>query len=190
MTRIRTAIFGGSFNPIHNGHVALARQIVQDKLADEVWLLISPQNPLKKQKDLLNENSRLRLAESALANDPKITASDFEFHLPRPSYTWNTLCELSKAYPDREFILLIGADNWLIFNNWAHYEDIVKNYPILIYPREGYDINKSELPASVHFIDAPLFTYSSTDVRRVLADYKKMVPPAILADLLKEPDFP
>ena len=191
MMQLRTTLFGGSFNPIHNGHIRLSRHLIDKGLTDEVWLLVSPQNPLKQKQGLLDESLRLELAEMALENEPHIHASDFEFSLPRPSYTWNTLCELSKAYPERSFSLLIGADNWLIFDKWAHTDDILRNYPILVYPREGYPIDPASLPASVQLIDAPTFPYSSTQVREALSagkDCSHMVP-AVIAQRLKHTSF-
>lgn len=180
---IRTAIFGGSFNPIHRGHIALARQVVEQGLADEVWLLVSPQNPLKQQSDLLPENTRLHLARLALDGIDGVEASDFEFSLARPTYTWKTLDALRTTYPERSFSLLIGADNWLLFNRWAHYEEILQSTPLLIYPRPGYELNPAQtplpLPSSARLIEAPLFPFSSTDVRRAIrssADCSEMLP--------------
>lgn len=186
MSRLRTTVFGGSFNPIHNGHIRLSRHILQEGLADEVWLLISPQNPLKQRDDLLDEDLRLHLAETALRNEPHIRASDFEFGLPRPSYTWNTLRALSQTYAERDFSLLIGADNWHIFDRWAHAADILAHYPLLIYPREGYAIDPKALPQTVRMVDAPLFPYSSTEVRQALAagqDCSEMLPEAVRQEI-------
>lgn len=185
---MRTALFGGSFNPIHNGHIRLARQIIADGHADEVWLLVSPRNPLKSQAGLLDESLRLEMAQAALADEPHITASDFEFHLPRPSYTWNTLQALTGAYPGRQFLLLIGADNWHAFDRWAHHEEIVRHFPILIYPRTDYPIDASALPPGVRTIAAPLFPFSSTDVRDAVRrgeNIAGMVPPAIEASVIR-----
>lgn len=187
MTLVRTTIFGGSFNPIHNGHIRLSRHILDLGLTDEVWLLVSPQNPLKQKKGLLHEKLRLKLAKLALENEPHIHASDFEFSLPRPSYTWLTLRALHEKYPKRCFSLLIGADNWLIFNQWAHANDILENYQILIYPREDYIINSKELPASVTLIkNAPIFPYSSTQIRQALKagkDCSEMLPNIVAREL-------
>ena len=108
---IRTAVFGGSFNPVHYGHINLAKEILRQDLADEVWLMVSPRNPLKQQADLLDEQTRLRLTRLALADVPGVFASDDEFSLPRPSYTWKTLDALRGKYPDRAFFLVIGGDN-------------------------------------------------------------------------------
>ena len=184
----RVAIFGGSFNPIHNGHIALARSVVRQGLAEEVWLLVSPQNPLKQQNDLVDEQVRLTLAQKALEREAHIKVSDFEFSLPRPSYTWKTLQALSKAYPAYEFELLVGADNWKVFDKWAHYEDILSHYSLLIYPREGYDINATSLPANATMIDAPLFPISSTDIRHMVHEGKdiKGVIPIIIEEEVKQ----
>ena len=109
---IKTGLFGGSFNPIHRGHIHLARQLLRRAHLDEVWFLVSPQNPLKQDMRLAPEEQRLEMVRIALRRFKRLSASDFEFPLPRPSYTWNTLQALSREYPDREFTLLIGGDNW------------------------------------------------------------------------------
>ena len=189
MIRKRVALFGGSFNPIHNGHIALAKQIISDKLADEVWLLISPQNPLKEESGLMDENIRLDLARKALCNETSIIASDFEFHLPRPSFSWSTLNALSQEYPENDFVLVIGADNWLIFNKWAHYEDIILKYPIIIYPRKGCYIESSKLPKTIHLMDSPLYPFSSTEIRKACETIKKMLPKEIWGDFLNKQCF-
>ena len=165
---MRTAIFGGSFNPIHRGHIALADFVVQGGWTDEVWLLVSPQNPLKAAAGLLPEQLRLALAQQATENYDRIKVSDFEFHLPRPSFTYKTLAALRESYPDRSFQILIGADNWLCFDRWAHHEELLRDYELLVYPREGYDIHTASLPPNVRFVPAPLFPFSSTQLREML----------------------
>ena len=171
---IRTGIFGGSFNPIHNGHISLARQLKEREGLDEVWLMVSPQNPLKRSADLLDDEARLEMARKALEGVEGIIASDFEMHLPRPSYTWNTLQALSRDYPEREFVLMIGGDNWDHFDRWYRSEDIKANYEIVVYTRT---------PGDAGFIDI-----SSTDVRQRIRQHRsirKLVPPAV-ADIIKE----
>lgn len=163
---MRTGIFGGSFNPIHNGHIALARQLREVAQLDEVWLMVSPQNPLKQQEGLLADDLRLQMAQMALKDDPFIKVSDYEFHLPRPSYTWHTLQSLQRDYPDREFVLLIGGDNWERFPFWYRADDIVSNYRLVVYPRRGSDIDIAALPPTVTVVEAELLDISSTDIRR------------------------
>ena len=165
---MRTAIFGGSFNPIHRGHIALADFVVQGGWTDEVWLLVSPQNPLKAAAGLLPEQLRLALAQQATENYDRIKVSDFEFNLPRPSFTYKTLAALRGSHPDRSFQILIGADNWLCFDRWAHHEELLRDYELLVYPRQGYDIHTASLPPNVRFVPAPLFPFSSTQLREML----------------------
>ena len=165
---MRTAIFGGSFNPIHRGHIALADFVVQGGWTDEVWLLVSPQNPLKAAAGLLPEQLRLALAQQATENYDRIKVSDFEFHLPRPSFTYKALAALRESHPGRSFQILIGADNWLCFDRWARHEELLRDYELLVYPREGYDIHTASLPPNVRFVPAPLFPFSSTQLREML----------------------
>jgi nicotinate-nucleotide adenylyltransferase len=193
----RTGIFGGSFNPIHNGHISLARQLREKAGLDEVWLMVSPQNPLKQQADLLDDEKRMQMVRLALENEPHIIASDYEMHLPKPSYTWNTLQALSKDYPDREFVLMMGGDNWALFDHWYHHEDILKNYQIVIYPRritQGVrNVVLSNATDSTTFltpcvIEAELLDISSTEIRaRIKArkGIRRLVPKAV-ADLIQK----
>ena len=134
---IRTGIFGGSFNPIHNGHISLARQLREKAGLDEVWLMVSPQNPLKAQADLLDDQIRMEMARLAVEGETGIIASDYDMHLPKPSYTWNTLEALKRDYPNREFVLMIGGDNWQLFDKWYRADDIRNQYQIIVYPRRG-----------------------------------------------------
>ena len=170
----RTGLFGGSFNPIHNGHIKLAKQLKQRAGLDEVWLMVSPLNPLKQSEDLLDDEARLEMAREAVKNEPGIIVSDYEMHLPKPSYTWNTLQALSKDYPDREFVLMIGGDNWDLFDKWYRAEDIKKNYEIVVYTRT---------PGDPGFIDI-----SSTEIRRRIREGKsirQLVPRAVEAMIKK-----
>ena len=111
---------------------------------------------------------RRQLSELASRDIPGIHVSDFEFHLPKPSFTYNTMMQLEKAYPNRSFSLVIGADNWYDFDKWFMHDRLLQRYPIIIYPREGYDINKKVLPKNVHFIDMPLYPISATQIRNNL----------------------
>lgn len=130
-------IFGGSYNPIHIGHINLAKFILNNTSLNEVWLMISPQNPLKEKKDLMPDQLRLKWATDALKGEKDIKASDFEFNLSKPSYTYNTLTKLKEKYTHYSFSLIIGADNWLIFNKWFKYQEILNNFNIIIYPNKN-----------------------------------------------------
>lgn len=179
----RIGIYGGSFNPIHNGHIAIAKEMIAQACLDEVWLMVSPQNPLKPIGSLLDDDKRLLMAQTALKDIPGIKASDYEFRLPRPSYMWNTLQSLSRDYPDCTFTLLIGADNWAVFPQWHRADDIIAHYPICIHPRTGYPLDPSSLPATVRLIDTPLHDVSSTQVREFIAqgkDISPLVPQSII----------
>ena len=134
-----TALFFGSFNPIHNGHVGIARYLLDNKLCDEVWFVISPCNPFKINRFLLLEADRLRIVEAAIADDPRMRACDIEFTMPKPSYTVDTLHLLFEKYPGREFVLVIGGDNVENFTKWKDYRWIVQHCPIFVYPRLGID---------------------------------------------------
>lgn len=187
--KIKTGIYGGSFNPIHNGHIALARHLLQEAELDEIWFVVSPQNPFKVQQQLLADDKRLLLVRKALAPYPQLVASDFEFSLPRPSYMWHTLQGMSAQWPDRELHLIIGADNWLCFDRWYHADDIRSTYSIIIYPRQGYDIVSSALPQGVRLVNTPLYNVSSTEIRADVAagrDISSKVPSTILSDVEKE----
>lgn len=180
----RVGIFGGSFNPIHLGHIALAQAAIEQQLVDEVWLLVSPLNPLKVNKTLLPEEERLQLAEKALEGAKGIKASSFEFQLERPSYTWKTLEALETAYPEHTFSLIIGGDNWAIFDRWVKAELMRARYNIYVYPREGSPIlpdSEGRMPSAV--IDAPLYPFSSTDIRNAIANG---APDEVLATMLPE----
>lgn len=186
---VKTGIFGGSFNPIHNGHISLARQLKEKAGLDEVWLMVSPQNPMKQQTDLLNDEARLKMARIALENEQGIIASDYEMHLPKPSYTWLTLQALSRDYPDRQFVLMMGGDNWAIFDKWYHAADILQNYQIVVYPRlDNYPVRK-ELSVSVTIVEAELLNISSTEIRQRIREgrsIQEMVAPSVEAFIKQE----
>lgn len=139
MRKNKVGIFGGSFNPIHLSHTALAAAICDRGLVDEVWFMVSPQNPFKVDEELLDEQRRLTMVRLAVAGDERLRASDFEFTLPRPSYTSVTLRALTDAYPDTEFSLIIGEDNWDAFDRWHEADYILTHHPIIVYPRADKD---------------------------------------------------
>lgn len=196
----RIGIFGGSFNPIHLGHTALAAYICEQGLVDEVWLMVSPQNPLKQDLTLLDENERLTMARLAVAPYPMLKACDFEFTLPRPSYTYHTLQALRETYPDHEFSLIIGEDNWLCFNHWFRGKDIARETSIIVYPRE-VESRELSVESKNQFSNSnfrlsilespPLLPYSSTEVRECIAsrgDTSHMLHPDV-ARYIREKQF-
>ncbi len=181
-------IYGGSFNPIHNGHVALAETFLTQTGLDEVWLMVSPQNPFKVDERLLDDHLRLEMVRKTIAGKPRIVASDYEFNLPKPSYTWDTLRQLSVDYPKHRFTLLIGGDNWQSFSRWYHSNDILSHYPIVVFPRKGFAIDKQELPSNVHLLRSELINISSTEIRQRVCNgmtIEGFVSPAIASDVEK-----
>jgi len=164
----KVGLFGGSFNPIHYGHTGLAKFILETTDIEQVWLMVSPQNPLKKRADLMDDETRLRLAREATADMPDIKVCDIEMHLPIPSYTLNTLNVLKEMYPNIEFSLIMGSDNVLCFDKWYGYDEILRNFPILVYPREGYDATeliRTRYQKMQLIEGAPHFNISSTEIR-------------------------
>ena len=178
---MKVGIFGGSFNPIHTGHIALAKSLCEKAGLDEVWFMVSPMNPFKKTAtDLLDDHLRLEMVEKALEKEPQLKACDYEFRLPKPSYTWHTLQAISLEFTDIEFTLLIGGDNWAAFDKWYHHEDILAHYPIVVYPRQGSSVGK--VPEGVTIVETPLLNISSTEIRQRIKEGKSiegMVPESI-----------
>lgn len=159
-------IFGGTFNPIHNGHIELARRLLSLAGLDEVWFVVSPQNPFKRNDVLLDDALRLEMVRLALEGEPRLVPCGYEFRLPRPSYMWYTLQAMAADYPDREFVLLIGADNWARFDEWYASREIIAHHRIVVYPREGSPLAASSLPPGVTIADTGLVSGSSTEVRQ------------------------
>ena len=181
--KIETGIFSGSFNPIHMGHLMLAGYISAFTHVEEVWFVVTPHNPLKVKESLLPDNIRLEMTRLALEDYDNIKVSDVEFHMPRPSYTIDTLNALAQEHPDRRFSLIIGGDNWSLFDKWKDYEQIIENYQILIYPRPGENIRiPKKLGKSVQLVNAPEVEISSPFIRRATAEGKEVrafLPPKV-----------
>ena len=164
MSGQRIGIYGGSFNPIHMGHVQLGEELINLGLVDEVWYVVSPQNPFKADQTLMDDSLRLRLTEIALDGHKGLKVCDVEFSLPRPSYMIFTLNELERLHPDLHFTLVIGADNWERFSHWYCHDDILRRFGIIVYPRPGYEIGS--LPLGVQVANTSLLNISSTQVRQ------------------------
>lgn len=166
-TKKKICVYSGSFNPIHNGHIALVGHLINQQIVDEVWVVISPQNPLKPVSELIDDTLRLQMAKMVFDGKSDIKVSDVEFYLPKPSYTIDTLSFLQSQYSEFDFYLLIGEDNIASFHKWKNSEEILRKYHVIVYPRHtGHNSqhNKSQYP-SMQFIDAPVINISSTDIR-------------------------
>lgn len=166
----RIGIFGGSFNPIHNGHAIIASYIMQHGGLDQLWLMVSPQNPLKQPHEMAGELHRLRMTEMVSHRIDGVETSAFEFTMPRPSYTIDTLHALQDKFPDDEFWLVIGADNWAVWDRWRSHDEIIQQFHVLIYPRLGYEVSIPDtLTDRVRVVNAPIIELSSTTVRELLS---------------------
>lgn len=186
MTKV-IGIFGGSFNPVHNGHIMLAQYLAQHSLLDEVWLTLSPQNPLKISNSLLDDNHRLAMLNLAIESYPLLKVCDIELEMPRPSYTINTLDELSRRYPDYRFNVVIGGDNWNIIDRWKDYQRIINEYGVVIYPRPGYELSSTN-NSNVVVVEAPLADISSTEIREAFANDKEarhLIPKKVAEYIIK-----
>ena len=176
-------LFSGSFNPIHNGHLIMANYMSEFTYIDEVWLVVTPHNPLKITRDMLNEQIRLKMVQLAIGKYKNLKAIDVELHMKRPSYTINTLEKLSKDYPDCNFTLIIGSDNWTFFDKWKDYKKIIENYKILIYPRQGNEIIIPDVwTHTIKIANAPVVEISSTFIRqsiKVGKDMRAFIPPEV-----------
>lgn len=173
---MRIGIFGGSFDPIHSGHAIIAHHIITSGMVDKLWLMVAPINPLKAgKKQLVTDADRLRMVEMVTRPLEDVETSALEFTLPRPSYTIDTLNTLQAKFPDDEFYLVIGGDNWQVFDKWRNSEEILARFHVLVYPRLGSEVNiPDELRERVLLVDAPIIELSSTVVRERLAAGKSI----------------
>ena len=184
----RVAVFSGSFNPIHIGHLALANYVCETNQVDELWFMVTPENPLKSAQILAQDQLRLKMVKIAITGYDKFKLCDLEFSLPRPSYTINTLRELQKSYPEYKFSLLIGADNWNSFHKWKSSEIILRDFDLLIYPRMNHEVNISTLPLNVQLIDSPIIEISATQIREKIKqgkDFRYFLYPSVFEFITK-----
>jgi len=179
-------LFFGSFNPVHIGHMALANYMLSFTDIQQVWMVVSPQNPLKTKNQLLDQNNRLLLVNLAIDDHPGIRSSNIEFGLPVPSYTINTLAHLKEKFPEHQFSLIMGQDNLQSFSKWKNHEEILKRFHVYVYPRPGIQPSEFDTHPNVHLTDAPLMDISSTFIRNAIKDKKDIrffLPPKVYEEI-------
>lgn len=180
---MKIGLLFGSFNPVHVGHLIIANYMANYTNLDKVWLVVSPQNPLKKYGDLANTYDRLEMCKLATDNSNKLQVSDVELKLPQPSYTIDTLTHLKEQYPQHEFALIMGSDNLVSLPKWKNYKLILRDYQIYVYPRPGYENTDLATHPSVTITMTPLMELSATFIRKSLAEKKNVqyfVPEPVL----------
>lgn len=161
----KIGLYFGSFNPVHTGHLIIASHLANNTLLDEVWFVVSPQNPFKKENGLLNERHRISLVKLAIEDEIMLKASDAEFKLPKPSYTVDTLIYLSEKYPNNEFSVIMGSDGFQNIEKWKNFEQIINNYTIYIYMRPGFEV-VNKYGENIIQVKAPLLEISATEIRK------------------------
>lgn len=172
---MKTGLLFGSFNPIHIGHIAIAGYMVEFTPIEEVWFVVSPQNPLKEPESLISEEHRLKMVGIATQSSaPRMKVCDIELSMPRPSYTIDTLTLLSNKFPEREFIPIIGADSLNCIDKWKNFDKILSNYSIYVYPRPEVDLDKLLSIYNVQAVKAPMLDISSTFIRQSVAQQKNV----------------
>ena len=185
----KIGLFFGTFDPIHKGHLKLINFFIKNSDVEFIWLITTPQSPFKNKKEIQSSSSRLELISIALKENSKVKINNIELGLPKPNYTYLTLRELKKQYPDNRFILLLGADNMVNFKKWKAYNEILENYELYIYPRKISDPipNSFINHPKINWINAPLIDASSTDIRNRIRDKKsisKLVPKNVFNSIL------
>ncbi len=180
---MKIGLYFGSFNPVHQGHLIIANYIINNTGLNQVWFVVSPQNPLKNSSALLNEYHRLHMVNIAIEDEPKLRTSTVEFKLPKPSFTIDTLVYLNEKYPQHQFSVIMGSDSFKNIDKWKNYQLLLKNYPIYIYKRPGFEITNT-LGADLNVLEAPLLDISSTRIRDMIKTKKSIR--FLVPDLVKE----
>ena len=188
---MKIGLFFGSFNPIHIGHLIIAEYCLEHSDLSKIWFVISPCNPLKKKVSLLAGHHRLYMTKLAIEDDLRFQACDIEFKLPYPSYTATTLMRLSEKYPDKEFVLIMGADNMENIEKWRNWDYILENYQIIVYPRHGFEQSDNAKYSCVNHINAPLMELSATQIRESIKNGQQVryMLPDVVARYIDEMNF-
>ncbi len=181
---MKIGLYFGSFNPIHVGHLIIANHILNTETLDEVWFVVSPQNPFKNTAGLLNEQHRLSLVKIAIEGEKKLKASNIEFKMPKPSYTIDTLIILGEKYPQHLFSLILGSDGFQNIEKWKNYKQIINSYHIYIYLRPSFEV-RIDLPKNIKIVSAPLLEISSTQIRKNIKEGKS-IRYLVTDDVMKE----
>lgn len=182
---MKIGLYFGSFNPIHIGHLIIVNHVLNETELEKIWLVVSPQNPFKTNNQLLNEYDRLHLVKLATQDDSRIKVSDIEFILPRPSYTSNTLVYLSEKYSQHKFSIIMGSDSFQNIKKWKNHEYITSNYPIYVYKRVGFEIEKKQ-GKNLHILNAPVIQISASQIREYIRTRKSvryMVPEIVREEI-------
>lgn len=180
-------LYFGSFNPVHSGHLIIANHILNETGLEKIWFIVSPQNPFKTSATLLNEYDRLHLLKLATEDDQRIKISDIEFNLPRPSYTSVTLAHIQEKNPTHQFSIIMGSDSFQNLHKWKNADYIIKNYPVCVYSRPGFEI-QNHVNAKLNIVDAPLLQISATQIRQLIKEGKSiryMVPDKVREEIEK-----
>ncbi|MCI4648287.1 nicotinate (nicotinamide) nucleotide adenylyltransferase [Phaeodactylibacter sp.] len=178
----KVGLFFGSFNPVHVGHMIIANYMATQTDLEEVWMVVSPHNPLKPKKTLARDHDRLHLVRLAIGDNPKLKASDVEFGLPQPSYTVDTLSYLKEKYPNRQFVLIMGGDNLATLHKWKNYELLLRDHEIFVYQRPSHDLGDLQQHPSIKIVEAPLMQISASYIRNCLKagqSVQYLVPDAV-----------
>lgn len=188
---MKIGLFFGSFNPVHIGHLIIANTMATTTDLEQVWFVVSPQNPFKKNKSLLHEFDRIDLVERAIADNSKLKATDIEFSMPRPSFTIDTLTRLQEKYPQHQFKLIIGGDNLAQFPNWKNYEKILEFYGLYVYPRPDSAPSPLEQHPNVRFVQAPLLDISATFIREAIRQNRSIryLVPDVVGEIIERKKF-
>jgi nicotinate-nucleotide adenylyltransferase len=187
----KIGLFFGSFNPIHIGHLVIANIMAENTDLTKVWLIVSPQNPLKPSKGLLHEFDRYDLVKAAIADNYKLEVSDIEFHLPKPSYTIHTLARLTELHPTKEFKVIVGEDSLENFAKWKNYQQILDQFGLYIYPRPNVTNSDFRRHPRVKLIDAPLLDISATFIRNCIKNNKSIryLVPEVVETMIRVKNF-
>lgn len=172
---MKVGLFFGTYNPVHVGHMVIANYMVEYTDLDQIWMVVTPQNPFKQKQSILKDYDRLHLVRLAIGEDPKLKASDIEFKLPQPNYTASTLIYLKEKFPETDFALIMGADNLNHFHKWKNHYEIIKNYDLYVYPRmESNDGGELRHHYKVNYVEAPVMKISSSFIRKAIQEGKNV----------------